>query len=171
MSGKPTVRNWRHSIQPITARKVIAQPIRMLGHGTYRNYFPLIQKRLLLNNLRLKLLNSTQQVFLLYTRCNSDTVTGSKDQDLHTYKWHIQCITKVSSADFNDCAKIPLGHDTVITRSRTRGHDAVTTRSWHGHDPRSRSRHGHDMVTTWLEYILDSVIMRSRWGHDTVTTQ
>jgi len=41
------VRNRRHSIQPITARKIIAQPIRMLGNGmmmaryghVYRSYW------------------------------------------------------------------------------------------------------------------------------------
>jgi len=37
MSGKPTARSYGHGtktcIQPITARKIIAQPIRMLGHG------------------------------------------------------------------------------------------------------------------------------------------
>jgi len=59
MSGKPTVRSYVHgtesktSIQPITARKIIAQPIRMLRHGMvtaqhepYRNYLTLIRKRL-----------------------------------------------------------------------------------------------------------------------------
>jgi len=51
MSGKPTARSYGHgtelktSIQQITARKMIAQPIRMSGHDTvtarhepYRNY-------------------------------------------------------------------------------------------------------------------------------------
>ena len=61
MRGKPTAQSYRHAtesktaIQPITAWKIIAQPIRMLGHGTvtarhkpYRNYLslPLVQKGL-----------------------------------------------------------------------------------------------------------------------------
>jgi len=58
-SEKPTARSYGHgtesktSIQPIAARKIIAQPIRMLGHDTvtarhepYHYYFPLIRKRL-----------------------------------------------------------------------------------------------------------------------------
>ena len=55
MSGKPMAQSYDHStesktsIQPITEHKIIAQPIRMLGHSTvavqhelYHNYFPLI---------------------------------------------------------------------------------------------------------------------------------
>ena len=40
MSGKPMVQSYGHgmeskaSIQSITGRKIIVQPIRMLGHGT-----------------------------------------------------------------------------------------------------------------------------------------
>ena len=63
-----TVQNQRHSIQPITMHKIIAQPIRMLGqlarslhitawHKPYRNYFSLIRKWLYLSSFLVLLIN------------------------------------------------------------------------------------------------------------------